>query len=99
MAKQKEYCPKDRRPRIYRCDVEKQVRSDIKLQTVILFSFRFPWLCSLKEAGYLGRHRCGVTLISGETNVWPVQKRIWYIVLQNLNVSEDNPMPVQNTSF
>jgi len=26
---------------------------------------RYPWLCSLKEAGFRGRHRCGVTLLSG----------------------------------
>ena len=25
----------------------------------------FPWMCSLKEAGFSGRHRCGVTLLSG----------------------------------
>jgi len=24
-----------------------------------------PWLCSLKERGFRGRHRCGVTLLSG----------------------------------
>lgn len=27
--------------------------------------FRFPWLCSLREAGFRGRHRCGVALLSG----------------------------------
>jgi hypothetical protein len=27
---------------------------------------RFPWLCSLKETGFTGRHRCGVTLLSGQ---------------------------------
>ena len=27
--------------------------------------FSFPWMCSLKEAGFSGRHRCGVTLLSG----------------------------------
>ena len=27
---------------------------------------RYPWMCSLKEAGYRGSHRCGVTLLSGE---------------------------------
>ena len=27
--------------------------------------FRFPWVCSLKEAGFSGRHKCGVTLLSG----------------------------------
>ena len=26
----------------------------------------FPWLCSLKEAGFQGNHRCGVTLLSGK---------------------------------
>ena len=26
---------------------------------------RFPWLCSLKGPGFTGRHRCGVTLLSG----------------------------------
>ena len=26
---------------------------------------RFPWLCSLKESGFAGKHRCGVTLLSG----------------------------------
>ena len=26
----------------------------------------FPWMCSLKEAGFRGRHKCGVTLLSGE---------------------------------
>ena len=26
----------------------------------------FPWLCSLKEAGFKGNHRCGVTLLSGK---------------------------------
>ena len=24
-----------------------------------------PWLCSLKERGFRGRHRCGVTMLSG----------------------------------
>ena len=26
-----------------------------------------PWLCSLKTRGFRGRHRCGVTLLSGPT--------------------------------
>ena len=26
---------------------------------------RYPWLCSLKESGFRGRHRCGVTLLAG----------------------------------
>jgi len=25
----------------------------------------YPWVCSLKEQGFRGRHRCGVTLLSG----------------------------------
>jgi len=25
-----------------------------------------PWACSLKTRGFRGRHRCGVTLLSGE---------------------------------
>ena len=25
----------------------------------------YPWMCSLKERGYRGRHKCGVTLLSG----------------------------------
>ena len=26
-----------------------------------------PWLCSLRTRGFRGRHRCGVTLLSGPT--------------------------------
>ena len=26
---------------------------------------QYPWLCSLRTRGYRGRHRCGVTLLSG----------------------------------
>ena len=25
----------------------------------------FPWMCSLKEAGFRGKHKCGVTLLAG----------------------------------
>ena len=25
-----------------------------------------PWACSLRRAGFRGRHRCGVTMLSGE---------------------------------
>ena len=39
----------------------------------------FPWMCSLKEAGFTGRHRCGATLLSGTgllNNC--VQLIVWY---------------------
>ena len=26
---------------------------------------RYPWMCSLKETGFRGKHKCGVTLLSG----------------------------------
>ena len=28
-----------------------------------------PWLCALKEVGFRGRHRCGVTLLSGKVPI------------------------------
>ena len=28
-----------------------------------------PWMCSLKTRGFRGKHRCGVTLLSGELSV------------------------------
>ena len=28
-----------------------------------------PWACSLKTRGFRGRHRCGVTLLSGEISI------------------------------
>ena len=31
---------------------------------------RFPWMCSLKEAGFSGRHKCGVTLLSGHFSIF-----------------------------
>ena len=30
-----------------------------------------PWLCSLRTRGFRGRHRCGVTLLSGPTEASP----------------------------
>ena len=30
-----------------------------------------PWLCSLRTRGFRGRHRCGVTLLSGPTEDSP----------------------------
>ena len=30
----------------------------------------YPWMCSLKTSGYRGRHRCGVTLLSGHWSVF-----------------------------
>ena len=31
-----------------------------------IFSQHHPWACSLRTRGYRGRHRCGVTLLSGK---------------------------------
>ena len=29
-------------------------------------SLHHPWACSLRRRGFRGRHRCGVTLLSGK---------------------------------
>ena len=29
-------------------------------------SLHHPWACSLRRSGFRGRHRCGVTLLSGK---------------------------------
>jgi len=41
-------------------------------------SAHHPWLCSLRTRGFRGRHRCGVTLLSGPTEDNPSQP--WVIV-------------------
>ena len=41
-------------------------------------SAHHPWLCSLRTRGFRGRHRCGVTLLSGPTEDDPSQP--WVIV-------------------
>ena len=37
-----------------------------------------PWLCSLRTRGFRGRHRCGLTLLSGPTEDSPSDP--WVIV-------------------
>ena len=44
-----------------------------------ILDFRYPWMCSLKEAGFFGRHRCGVTLLSGQFPPWSL---VWAQYIQ-----------------
>ena len=41
---------------------------DVSLSTT---SALHPWQCSLRTRGFRGRHRCGVTLLSGPTEESP----------------------------
>ena len=51
----------------------------------------FPWMCSLKEAGFSGRHRCGVTLLSGNEyfDIGIVVAHIWVRCLYMGQIPQD----------
>ncbi len=42
------------------------------------FYLRYPYLCSLRERGFRGKHICGVTLLSGIYQIWqPARTKIY----------------------
>ena len=55
-------------------------------------SSQHPWACSLRTRGFRGRHRCGVTLLSGQYMIYHSTINCWAFTLRSSQAPQWTPL-------